>query len=120
MAVILVVEDEEQVRTLAEGVLQGAGHTTLCARTAEEALVLLDGDNRFDLLFTDIVLQEDVHAGLAMAQEAVKRVPRLAVLYTTGQGMTDGMKAMFVERNGFVGKPYTAEQLIISVDNLLR
>jgi DNA-binding NtrC family response regulator len=119
MAVVLVVEDEEQIRVLAEGVLQGAGHTTLCARTPEEALALLDGDNRFDALFVDIVLQEDVHAGLTMAQEAVKRVPKLGVLYTTGQGLTDGMQAMFVEKNGFISKPYTAEQLMIAVDNLL-
>ena len=41
------------------------------------------------------------------------------VLYTTGQGLTDGMQAMFVERFGFLAKPYTPEQLVIAVENLL-
>jgi DNA-binding NtrC family response regulator len=41
------------------------------------------------------------------------------VLYTTGQGITDGMKALFAERYGFVAKPYTGEQLVIAVENAL-
>ena len=44
----------------------------------------------------------------------------LPVLYTTGQGMTDGMRATVVERNGFIAKPYTADQLYTAIDNLLR
>ena len=47
---------------------------------------------KVDLLFTDLGLHEDLQAGLKAAQEAVKRVPSLPVLYTTGQGVTDGMR----------------------------
>ena len=119
MASILIVEDEDQVRVLAEGVLQGDGHTTLSASTLEQALALLDGAERVDLIFTDIGLQSDIQAGLMLAQEAIKRKGDTPVLYTTGQGLTDGMKAMFVERFGFLAKPYTSEQLTISVQNLL-
>lgn len=38
MAVVLIVEDEDQVRVLAEGILQDGGHETLSASTAEQAL----------------------------------------------------------------------------------
>ena len=41
MAVILLVEDEEQVRVLAESFLQTAGHATLSAGSVEQALALL-------------------------------------------------------------------------------
>ncbi|MGC1823691.1 MAG: hypothetical protein WA729_22125 [Pseudolabrys sp.] len=41
MAVILLVEDEDQVRVLAESFLQTAGHTTLSAGSIEQALALL-------------------------------------------------------------------------------
>jgi DNA-binding NtrC family response regulator len=41
------------------------------------------------------------------------------VLYTTGQGITDGMRAMFVERFGFLAKPYTPEQLLTAIENLV-
>lgn len=120
MALILIVEDEDQVRVLAEGLLQDGGHTTLSASTADQALAVLDGGDRIDLLFTDLGLQSDIQAGSMLAQEAIKRKTDLPVLYTTGQGLTDGMQAMFVERYEFLAKPYTSEQLLTSVENLLR
>jgi DNA-binding NtrC family response regulator len=119
MAVILIVEDEDQVRVLAEGILRDNGHTTLSASNFDQALALVDGTERIDLIFTDIGLQSDIQAGLMLAQEAAKRKIDTPVLYTTGQGLTDGMQAMFVERFGFLAKPYTPEQLVISVENLL-
>jgi two-component system, NtrC family, nitrogen regulation response regulator NtrX len=118
MALILIVEDEEQVRVLAESILQERGHETLSAGTTEQALALLEGERKPDLLFTDITMQGDVQAGLHLAQEAMKRVPEMPVLYTTGQGITDGMKALFVDPHGYIPKPYTADQLGIAVANL--
>jgi DNA-binding NtrC family response regulator len=120
MAVILILEDEDQVRVLAEGILQDGGHETLSASTAEQALALLDGAQRVDLVFTDIQLQSDIQAGLMLAQEATKQNADLPVLYTTGQGLTDGMQALFVKNYAFLAKPYTPEQLLTSVTNMLR
>ncbi len=119
MANVLIVEDEDQVRVLAESFLQEHDHKTLSASTVDQALALLDRGERPDLMFIDIRLQDDGQAGLVLAQEATKRMPDLPVLYTTGQGLTDGMQAMFVERFGFLAKPYTPEQLIIAVENLI-
>jgi DNA-binding NtrC family response regulator len=119
MALILIVEDEDQVRVLAEGILQDGGHATRSASTADQALALVDGDDGIDLLFTDLGLQSDIQAGLMLAQEAIKRKANLAVLYTTGQGLTDGMQAMFVDRHEFLAKPYTSEQLLTCVEKLL-
>lgn len=68
-------------------------------------LALLEGDQKSDLLFTDLGLRDDLQAGLTAAQGAVKRIPGLPVLYTTGQVLTDGMCTMFVERSAFVAKP---------------
>jgi DNA-binding NtrC family response regulator len=116
---IVIVEDEDQVRVLAEGILQDNGHTTLSASNFDQALALVDGTERIDLIFTDIGLQSDLQAGLMLAQEAIKRKIGTPVLYTTGQGLTDGMQAMFVERFGFLAKPYTPEQLLVAVENLL-
>jgi DNA-binding NtrC family response regulator len=110
----------EQVRVLAESIIQERGRTTLSASTLEQAIALLEGDQTVELLFTDLGLHDDLQAGLTAAQEAVKRIPGLPVLYTTGQGITDGMRAMFVEHNGFIAKPYTADQLYTAIDNLLR
>jgi CheY-like chemotaxis protein len=97
---ILVVEDDEQVRVLAEALLEDAGHETLSAANSEQALALLETEERIDLLFTDLGLGDELQAGLALAAEARRRRSDLRVLYTTGQGVTDGMKALFVEPYG--------------------
>lgn len=111
MATVLVVEDEEQVRVLAESFLQGEGHTTLSAATEEQALALLEGQDTIDLLFVDLTIQGDPEAGAALASRAVELRPDLKVLYTSAQGATDGMMALFVKNSAFLPKPYTVDQL---------
>jgi len=44
VAIVLIVEDEDQVRVLAESFLQGEGHTTLSAATVDQAVALLESD----------------------------------------------------------------------------
>jgi len=66
MAVVLIVEDEEQVRVLAEAIVQELGHETLTAGTAEQALAVIQERADVDLLFTDIGLQQDLEAGLKL------------------------------------------------------
>jgi hypothetical protein len=66
-----------------------------------------------------VLIVEDEDALRVLAQEAVKRIPGLPVLSTTGQVLTDGMRAMFVERSAFGAKPYTDDQLCAAIDELL-
>jgi DNA-binding NtrC family response regulator len=119
MAVVLIVEDEEQVRVLAEAIIQELGHETLTAGTAEQALAVIQERPDVDLLFTDIGLQQDLEAGLKLAKGIGARRPGLPVLYTTGQGVTDGMRAMFADPFGFLPKPYTPDDLTTALGNLL-
>jgi DNA-binding NtrC family response regulator len=111
VASILIVEDEEQVRVLAESYLREQGHQTLSAATMEQTLALLDGPAKIDLLFVDVGLYNNRNVGLDLAKQAVERKPELRVLYTTGQVVTDGMKALFVKNSDLLPKPYTVEQL---------
>jgi DNA-binding NtrC family response regulator len=119
MAVVLIVEDEEQVRVLADGIIGDLGHETLTAGTAEQALALVREHSDIALVFTDIGLQQDLEAGLRLAQDIVGLRPGVPVLYTTGQGVTDGMRAMFVEAFGFLAKPYTPDDLTKAIGDLL-
>jgi hypothetical protein len=71
----------------------------------DEALALLATEEIFDLIFTDLSLHGHDQTGLALATEAVRIREGIPVLYTTGQAVTDGMKAMFVP---LVGQTRTA------------
>jgi len=111
MGTVLIVEDEDQVRVLAESYLREQGHQTVSAASPEEALAVFDTVDRVDVMFTDVILKGDIHAGISLAKEAVQRRPDLRVLFTTGSAVTDGMKAMMVERSAVLEKPYTVDQL---------
>jgi DNA-binding NtrC family response regulator len=112
VAVVLVVEDEAQVLVFAESYLADQGHQTLSASTVAEAQAIIDSDAHIDLLFTDIGLgKDDPQGGLELATEAVAARPGLKVLYTTGQTVTDGMRALFVDGAVVLEKPYTVEEL---------
>jgi DNA-binding NtrC family response regulator len=115
MATVLLVEDEDQVRLLAESYLEEQGHKVLSAGTPEGALAVLQNETRVDILFTDLDLKGDIHAGINLANEAIKILPQLRVLYTTGRAITDGMKARFVADSAVLEKPYTVDQLRMSL-----
>jgi CheY-like chemotaxis protein len=119
MAVILIVEDDVLIRYDAETMIQDWDHRTLLASDVDEALSLLRSPQHIDALFTDIYLKKAVLGGYDLAHEAVKLRPELRVLYTTGNSISDKMKALFVEGSHFLQKPYTQQQLQTSVEELL-
>jgi CheY-like chemotaxis protein len=95
--------------------LEEQGHQVLSAGTPQGALAVLHNGAEVDVLFTDLDLNDDIHAGVSLADEAVKVLPKLKVLYTTGRAVTDGMKARFVAGSAVLEKPYTVDQLRMSL-----
>jgi CheY-like chemotaxis protein len=59
------------------------GYGTLAASNAAEALAIIDGPDRIDVLFTDVIMPGGMN-GRQLASEALKRRPQLKVLYTSG------------------------------------
>ena len=119
MAAILIVEDDVFIREIAEMLIQDWGHQTLAASDVDEALAILRSPQHIDALFTDIYLKTLVHGGCDLALQAIALRPTLRVLYTTGNSITDKMKAMFIEGTRFLSKPYSENQLQNSVKELL-
>ena len=119
MATILIVEDDDPVRVLSESILQDAGYNVIAATALDGSQALLETDQSIDLLFIDVILGQDLEAGLKVAQKARERRPVIPVLYTSGLDVNAGMKALFVEPFLFLPKPYTAEQLVKSIQYLL-
>jgi PAS domain S-box-containing protein len=109
---ILVVEDNPQVAELAAAILDEWGHSVLRVGDASEALRKLEQDERFDLVFSDIVMPGGMN-GLDLARLIRSRWPSLPVVLATGYNEAAGNP----EDEGFplLRKPYRPEDLLSAV-----
>jgi PAS domain S-box-containing protein len=107
---ILLVEDEPSVRSLAADSLRELGYNVVEAESAAAALRMLDGNPEVALLFTDIVMPD--MNGRKLADEAVKRRPGLRVIYTTGFARNAVVHNRVLDPGvNFLPKPFTLQQL---------
>ncbi|MDT7951833.1 MAG: ATP-binding protein [Acetobacteraceae bacterium] len=80
---ILVVEDDAEVRTYSCDVLTELGYQVLVAADGPAAVELLEGSERIDLVFTDLVLAGPID-GRKVAEHAAATRPGTPVLFTSG------------------------------------
>jgi PAS domain S-box-containing protein len=80
---ILVVEDDALVREYVVAQLKSLGYRVTSAANAIEALSALEKDTTIDILFTDVIMPGPMN-GRQLADEAVRRMPSLKVVYTSG------------------------------------
>ncbi len=80
---IMVVEDDAAVRQTAVDMLRQLGYQVSTADDGEQALDLLKGGMKVDLLFTDVVMPGAVDSR-ELARQAAALLPGLFVLYTSG------------------------------------
>ncbi len=80
---ILVVEDDDLVRTFVVGQIQSLGYRTLAAVNADAALVVINSAQTIDLLFTDMIMPGSMN-GRQLSDAALRRRPSLSVLFTSG------------------------------------
>ena len=117
--VILVVEDDAEVREAAVSLLRELGYQVLQARDAASGLSIVESGAAIDLLFTDVVMPGSLRS-TELAQLAQARIPSLAVLFTSGYTenaiVHGGRLDAGVE---LLGKPYTRDQLARKVRGVL-
>jgi two-component system cell cycle sensor histidine kinase/response regulator CckA len=116
---ILLVEDDETVRGLAQFVLDGQGYAVIAARTGDEGLASASQHARpIDLLVTDMVLPG--RGGMEVADLLRNTYPAVKVLFISGY--SDELAARqgdLAPGAAFLSKPFTALDLARKVRRLL-
>lgn len=116
---VLLVEDEEAVRQLAQEVLQSNGYCVLDAGNGNEAMKIAEQHNGvIDLMVTDVVMP--LLGGRELAEKLSVTRPEMRVLYMSGHtddaivhhGVLDG-------RAAFLEKPFGPDALALKVREVL-
>lgn len=113
--IILVTEDEDDVRHTAVTMLQSLGYKTLQAKDGPAAIEILNAyQDRIDLLFTDIVMPGGM-TGIELAQKAKTINPDLHVLYTSGYTENAIPDYQLNPGEHLLSKPYRKESLALKL-----
>ncbi|MEC3951231.1 ATP-binding protein [Sphingobium sp. HWE2-09] len=106
---VLLVEDEDMVRAVAERALTRQGYKVLTANDGEQGLEVLNGAEKIDLLISDVVMPN--MDGPAMVAEARRAYPDLPVLFMSGYAEEQLRKSIDIANVLFLPKPFSVNQL---------
>jgi len=116
---VLLVEDEDLIRHLAEQILVDAGYRVLTAANASEALeIVAQASAPIDLLLTDVVMPGV--SGADLAHRLLRQHPEMRILYMSGYSDSLIFRyGVLQERAAFLRKPFSAEILERRVAELI-
>ena len=106
---ILLVEDEDMVRAVAERALTRQGYTVLTAEHGEAALELLEDHPRPDLLISDVVMP--MMDGPTLVRQVRTRYPDLPILFMSGYAEEQLRRSIDLDKVAFIAKPFSVQQL---------
>jgi len=106
---VLLVEDEDMVRAVAERALARQGYSVLTAENGEVALEMLEANGRPDLLISDVVMP--TMDGPTMVRRARERYPDLPIIFISGYAEEQLRKSIDIANVAFLPKPFSVHQL---------
>jgi CheY-like chemotaxis protein len=115
---LLLVEDEDAVRRIANTFLSSAGYRVLAAPNADEAIRLVQqGGTQIDLLVTDVVLPGGM-PGTELAKRLRTMIPELKVVYMSGYP-SGAIGHAWEAGSALLPKPFTRDSLTRSIREAL-
>lgn len=115
--IILLVEDEETVRSVARRILNNRGYTVYTASNGREALELAQSLNmKFDLVLTDIVMPD--MGGVELVERLLQVQPGIKAVYMSGYAEGDKRDGLDLARS-FLQKPFSTDSLTSKVREVL-
>jgi CheY-like chemotaxis protein len=107
-SVVLIVEDDTMVRSLAIEMVQEAGFEVIAAVNADDAIRILENNSDIGVVFTDIQMPGSMD-GLKLAHAVRNRWPPIKIIVTSAQRMATGNE--LPEGGRFLAKPYSSAQI---------
>jgi two-component system cell cycle sensor histidine kinase/response regulator CckA len=114
---ILLVEDEDSVRIVAERALTRAGYEVASASDGEEGLELVKLGRKYDLVLSDVVMP--IMDGPAMGREIRKLNPQMPLLFMSGYAEEQLRKEIDIADVHFLPKPFSVQQITEKVGGVL-
>lgn len=116
---ILLVEDEEAVRTMVSKILRNKGYTVLEAAHSEEAFEISERhEGPIHLMVTDVIMPQ--MSGPELAERLAPRLPEMKVLYMSGYpDNTIVQHGVLEPGTAFLQKPFTLNALESKVREIL-
>ncbi len=114
---ILLVEDEDMVRSVAARALSRAGYTVRPAASGDEALALLAADPAIDAVVSDVAMPG--LDGPQTVRAIRERLPDVPVLFMSGYAEEQARRRIDVDNADFLPKPFSVSQLTDAVARLL-
>ena len=119
MKKILIVEDEEAIRSFEAINLRRAGYEIVEAGSGEEALQIYDAEPDFDIALLDISVPGMV--GFTLCKELRTRSQKLGVIMLTARTQEmDKISGLMIGADDYITKPFSPSELLARVDSLYR
>ena len=116
---ILIVDDQDDIRSLIEGILEDEGYGTRSAKDTQTAQKLIK-EKEPDLVVLDIWLENSEMDGMELLKKLVKSHPELPVIMISGHGNIEtAVNAIQIGAYDFIEKPFKADRLLVLSDRAL-
>ena len=115
---LLLVEDEDMVRAVAERALTRAGYEVTACADGDEGLTAIAEGGEFDLIVSDVVMPG--MDGPAMVREIRKSRPDIPVLFMSGYAEEQLRREIDIPDMHFIAKPFSVQQIGDTVGGVMR
>jgi two-component system nitrogen regulation response regulator NtrX len=119
VADILIVDDETDIRSLIQGILEDEGYATRQAENARQVFDHLQASPA-SLIILDVWLQNSEFDGLAILEQIKSYYPDIPVLMISGHGTIEtAVKAIQHGAYDFIEKPFKTDRLLLMIERAL-
>jgi DNA-binding NtrC family response regulator len=118
-SLVLIVDDEEPIRKLLKARFEREGYAIATAENAEQALQVLEGGFRAEVVVTDIKMPGK--SGLDLTQKVKALYPKVQVIVMTGHGeKSTAIEALKFGAIDYKEKPFDLDEMVHSVERVTR